>query len=291
MKSLQIFLFTIACPTWFIFSSCENSTEKLNRERYPSTLYSDFPYNLADPDTIFYLPAALVEISGLSNYNDSQLLAINDERGVVFMLNATTGSIDDQLTFGGGGDYEGIEYIDPRVFVAESNGDLHMFSHPFTDRQSKTIEIKSELNRTDDVEGLGVNAMSGSLMLACKGGKKKRIYRLPLSDIRTDLEELAAINKDQLKSFAEAANIPLVTKVSFKPSGIAWHPSGDIYVIAHHGKALVVLDSTYQIKTYLQLNPFYFQQPEGICFTRDGTLFVSNEGVHRPASLLKFKRK
>lgn len=77
--------------------------------------------------------------------------------------------------------------------------------------------------------------------------------------------------------------------IPFKPSGIAVHPkSNDIYIIGSVGKMMVVLNHTGEIKNLIPLNPKIFWQPEGICFSPDGDLYISSEGRGKAGYILKF---
>jgi uncharacterized protein YjiK len=39
----------------------------------------------------------------------------------------------------------------------------------------------------------------------------------------------------------------------------------------------------------IKLNPKIFRQPEGICFSPDGTMYIASEGDGMEGTLLKFK--
>jgi uncharacterized protein YjiK len=78
-------------------------------------------------------------------------------------------------------------------------------------------------------------------------------------------------------------------KGGISPSGIAIHPlSGKTYLVAHDGKALVILDLNGEIEKYIPLNPSLFKQPEGICFNQQGDLFISNEANFSSPNIMKF---
>ena len=80
--------------------------------------------------------------------------------------------------------------------------------------------------------------------------------------------------------------------VSFQPSGIAVHPvSGNIYIIASVGNLLMVYSRESIMLAMIKLRTKYFPQPEGICFSPDGSLYISNEGDEDEATILRFERK
>jgi len=65
----------------------------------------------------------------------------------------------------------------------------------------------------------------------------------------------------------------------FSPSGIAIHPTTyQIYILSSQGKTLSIFDSSKKLVAIIFLNKKEHLQPEGICFSPDGDLFISNEG-------------
>ncbi len=80
------------------------------------------------------------------------------------------------------------------------------------------------------------------------------------------------------------------SETSFKPSGLSIHPlSGDIYLISSIGKLLIVMDRSGKILDIHELDDKIFRQPEGICFSPSGDLYISNEGQGGKGYILKFK--
>jgi DNA-binding beta-propeller fold protein YncE len=78
----------------------------------------------------------------------------------------------------------------------------------------------------------------------------------------------------------------------FAPSGIAIHPATkDIYVISSAGKQLLILSAAGKIKSSHKLNSKHFTQPEGISFSANGDLYISNEGKGGNGNILLFRYK
>ena len=74
------------------------------------------------------------------------------------------------------------------------------------------------------------------------------------------------------------------------PSDTSVHPStGDIYIIEGRKPKLMVINSTNDVKTFMELDKNDFLQPEGITFSPTGEMFISNEGVKDPGNILKVK--
>jgi uncharacterized protein YjiK len=78
---------------------------------------------------------------------------------------------------------------------------------------------------------------------------------------------------------------------SIMPSGLAIHPgSREIFIIDGPGAQLVILDKAGKSKRHIELGK-EFSQPEGIAFSPDGDLFISNEGSKQPGNILKVELK
>lgn len=84
---------------------------------------------------------------------------------------------------------------------------------------------------------------------------------------------------------------PAVLKLN--PSAIGIHPiTGHFYLLSGPNQLMLVFDETGSLLQMEQLDPKAFNQAEGITFTPDGTLYISNEGTDKkPGTILKFDMK
>ena len=62
-------------------------------------------------------------------------------------------------------------------------------------------------------------------------------------------------------------------------------------MISSVGKLLTIMDREGLILGVQALDPNLFRQPEGICFSPEGDLYISNEGKGGKGYVLKFKPK
>jgi uncharacterized protein YjiK len=269
-----------------------------------------FTYDLEHPDGKFKLPGRLDEISGLGISEDgTMLVAVNDEQGKLFFLDKNTGKVVDEFKFGKSGDYEGVEIADGRVYVVNSSGTLYTVSHP-GEKKQETTTYKTVLHRANDVEGLAYDKAAGRLFIACKGRAgeddsmkgKRAIYSFDLEEKKLGEEPLYLISRDEIGKWRHRKN-NLAQRVigyfddsfsddAFGPSGLAIHPlTGEVYVLSSVGKCLVVLSPAGKILHFKSLNPDLHQQPEGICFDSEGTLYISNEAKGGTAKLFKYRMK
>jgi len=177
MKFSPLFVFILFFTT-FSCESVSNSSEQpmvsklINQlESKPSHSLVDsstmLSYDLDQPTKILALPGKLMEISGLSYHpTKHQLLAVHDEKGLIYFINKDSGKIEDTVDFGKGGDYEGVEKVGNKVYVIKSNGTLSVFD---LDKNKSEDKIKTPLSSNNDVEGLGYLESANSLLIACKG--------------------------------------------------------------------------------------------------------------------------
>ncbi len=258
-----------------------------------------FPYHLNDPDLAFDMPNELKEISGLSLTSDGQMLAaVNDEKGIIFLLDKSNGAIKSRIQFKDAGDYEGIEIVGNDAWVCKSNGTLYQVKN-FAEPNPEVQSHKSFLDKENDLEGLAHDPANNRLLIACKGhsgytddaGDKKAIYAFDLATktvsktpayllTLSDLEDfLKTSGEEDANKKLERINAPGSGELKFSPSGIAIHPkTGDIYITSARGNTLLVLDAKGKVQHLERLKKSVHGQPEGICFDADGTLFISNEG-------------
>lgn len=265
--------------------SCNPKKKKKNQEENRAEIIQNIalPYDFENPSEKFLMPDNLKEISGLSYYKNNQLACVNDEEGKVFMYDLVKKEVVDKIPFGKDGDYEGIEVVGDEVFVLKSNGKLKSFKIG--------LPFEREIDCSDpdviEYEGLAYDSKSKNLLLAAKErvkdkDDKKMIYAYDFD--RKVLFKHIAIPQDQVKDE--------VNGKKFKPSGIAVSPTtGQIFIIASEGKKLLILAEDGRKEALISLNSTTFRQPEGICFTPNGDLFISSEGKEGEGYILKFPIK
>ncbi|MEO0405073.1 MAG: SdiA-regulated domain-containing protein, partial [Bacteroidota bacterium] len=151
--------------------------------------------------------------------------------------------------------------------------------------QKKAKSYKFEKDGTFDFEGVCLDSANHRLLVACKehGKKKKRdhiyIYAFSLEEKEYSKSPLFKIPKE-------------LVHPNFKPSGIAIHPlTQEIYILSSFSKTLLVINNAGDVIGFSQLNEYIHHQPEGITFSPNGTLFISNEKHNTYPTLLQFNSK
>lgn len=267
------------------------------------------PYDLVAPVQVCKLPGELEEVSGLGYMNNGNLALIQDEKGKIYSYSFSDCKIEDEWKFARNGDYEGIEIIEDTAWMVTSAGTLYKVVD-FSTKDRITQKFKTALTDQNDVEGLGYIASRNELLLACKDAPylrakqykgKRAVYAFntrteQLSDDPYLLVNLAEIDsrkqEDAFLRFSRqlAEAFDGTGSLHFQPSGIAEHPiTHDLYVIASVGKLLLIFDSDKQLIAMHPLSKRLFKQPEGLCFSPKGDLYISNEGKGGKATILKFQ--
>jgi len=266
-------------------------------------------YNLQKPAASFIMPASLEEISGLSMTPDfNKIVAVQDEDGEVFFINKKTGEVERDYNFYKEGDYEGIEMVGRSAFVVKSNGKIYEV-HDIGGEHQQTIKFTTPLNKEFDVEGLGYDPKSKCLLMCCKERGDVDILSLEKSIYAFDLQSRTLIEEpiytlrlaDFMEYLKHNQHIHRYKKVvehfseepddfGFASSGIAVSPrTGNMYILSSKGKMMGVLSQEGKILHVEKLEKEIHGQPEGICFDKDGTLYISNEAKKgKPACIYRF---
>ena len=307
--SLHLYFKITSLIFYGFLCSCESTIEKIHDV---SSKDFDLPYDLQKPQQKNYLEHSLQEISALSfSANGQDLFCLNDEEGKTFLIEGISSDILEMLPFGKKGDYEGIEIVNGDLYVLKSSGTLYLID---LNKQEIDKKYKSDLSKKNDVEGLGFDHVDSTLLLACKAQagmdepimdaravyafdlKKKELISEPYLLITDEMIEDFLISNgpkigDNLKEKAFVTN--LFKRASyFAPSGIAVHPkTGHYYIISAVAKLLIVMDRNKKILNISFLDSSIFSQPEGICFSNKGVLYIANEGVKSKASVCIFGDK
>lgn len=256
-----------------------------------------FPYQLDKGGWRVELSPTLKEISGITSLNPEQVMAIQDEKGILFSIDLRTGNIVSQTTFDKDRDYEDLCLVGDHVFVLERDGDLYQFH--LAEADTTTLKFETAFSYRNDTESLCFDADHNRLLIAPKEGAPEGrelpknvqgIYEFDLIDRTVNLDPIVTIAEKEIGRIIGQQG----KAYSFKPSAIAIHPrSGYLYVLASVGKILLVVDPTDNRVLHVQLlNPVDFPQPEGMTFDAADNLLISSEGPKgQAASITRFSPK
>lgn len=256
-----------------------------------------FPYNIEKPDSIYTLPSSLLEISGLEYFGEGMLACVEDENGILYLFDPGSGKVTRKLKFGKKGDYEGVAVSGDSIWVIKSNGQLYMF-RPDDGDSVDAGKWELPLTADNDIEGLCYNPRDHSLLVACKEQagirdklKGRAVYRFDIRIGKLDPDPYLLLTGDVYTAKLRSFGLHPEDHSPFKPSGISIDPlTGNIYMISSIGKLLIVINNQKEIISMVPLSGKFFLQPEGICFSPEGTMYISSEGNNKGGYIFRFDR-
>ncbi|NNE35352.1 MAG: hypothetical protein HKN13_08955 [Rhodothermales bacterium] len=243
-------------------------------------------YDLAAPAWVFDLPKRLNEISGMTIVGDSLLHVVQDERGRIYSINASTGKVVSDAKFGSSGDYEAIEAANDSLYVLRSNGDL--FVVPLADPGTRAKRIKTRLSASDDTEGLAFDVESGSLLIAQKESRSdaRAVFRYDFQERTISESPVVSVSTKAIEQFI-SRRAPKGRR--YKPSGIAINPiDRNYYIVSSSWRLLVVVDRNGSLVQVAELSDKRIRQPEGIAFGSTGKLYLSSEARGKTARIFVY---
>jgi len=274
------------------FLILECNSRNLNNETFAG-------YGLARPDTILILPDILHEISGLTIIDDSTVACIQDEHGIVIIYDISKNEIKNQLNFGINGDYEDIARVGKTLFILRSDGVLFEISD-FEIENFNLVFFETGIPAKDN-EGLCYDKDNNRLLIACKS--KRSIYSFDLSTKTLSAEPAFTFDVDALIKFAHKNNIKLKTRktkkdlfpepiLKFRTSAICINPiTKKLFLISAEDHLLFIFNIDGRIEHIEKVPHKIFIQPEGLTFTNNGDMLISNEGKDKSPTIVRFDYK
>ena len=289
------------------FTSCANNsgTDKTNvadKTKDTSIVDKKNPgsgaYDLAKPNHKWRLPDQLVEVSGNAWLDANHLVLIEDLHPALYLikLDDKNATLEKTIPFAETEkdkvDIEDVAIVDNTVYALWSHGALFKIA----DWQStpKVDEIKTGLTKENNTEGLCYDPVSKTLLIACKDDagiaddKKsaKAVYQFDINKQTLMPSPYMVIHK---KDFEKITG----DKLDFNPSAIAVNPiTHDIYILTtRDNKGMAIFSHDGMLKSYQTIDNEMMPQPEGICFSPDGKLYISSEGKKgEPGNLFEFDK-
>lgn len=235
------------------------------------------------------LPEELNEISGLAWLHENTFACVQDEEGYIFIYDLDQEKITSKIKFAGPGDYEGIAINGTDAYVMRSDGLVYEIQN-FQTESREVSEFKTLFSEDNNIESLTFDSKNNRLLTAPKDrdlndDNFKGVYQISLDQKTMDKNPIVKIdmNEEVFKSFKSKK----IYK-TFNPSEIAIHPkTNDFYILEGKNPKFIVLNSEGELQNLQPLDPKTFPQPEGITFTEDGRLFISNEAKNGKATILE----
>jgi uncharacterized protein YjiK len=212
--------------------------------------------------------------------DDGRLFCHDDESGVVYQLDYSTGEIVKQFSLGSGfvrEDFEDIAIKKDTMYLVASNGTLFEFREGNDKGRVDFRVYRTFLSRKNDVEGLEYDPDTDCLLLACKAlagkglSKYKAVYAFQLKTKKLLKEPRFLIPLENVNQESR--------KRGFNPSGIARHPrSGTYFIISADGESIIEINDKGKLLAQEAIPKKVNSQPEGITFAPDLSLILCNDG-------------
>jgi hypothetical protein len=246
--------------------------------------YKNLPYDFSHPTQTFEMPIMLKEISGISYIGNSQLVCVQDELGVLFLLDCSNKKVLDFFRFTDVGDFEDIATNQDTAYILRSDGSIFSFNY-------KNFEGKVNHTNTSvkclDSEGLFYNKQDNSLLIACKsndfnsGDTIRNIYKTFTNKLFDANIELQINIKEIRKMLYEKYNVDKLENIQLNPSAIAIHPiSKETYILSAEDRLIAIYKNN-KLKNIIPLPSKIYHKPEGIDFNESGDLYLSSEGIKK----------
>lgn len=241
------------------------------------------------------MPRDLDEISGIDWAGDNKIACVQDEDGTIFIYNLTTNSVERKINFANSGDYEGIALVDHTAYILRADGELFEVMNYLSDN-FEVNTYKTPFSEENNMESLTYDKKNNRLLLSPKdkdleSKNNMGIYAFDLSTKK--LKHKPVVKIDQQDPIFESTTKDKKKKKSsnsIHPADIAIHPvNGDLYMVDGKNPQLLIMNSDGKPTTLHLLREKTFNQPEGIVFSPDGNLYISNEGKNGTANILKVK--
>jgi uncharacterized protein YjiK len=281
-----------------VLTACFTNTDKPQQVQSREPLQTEeiavspSGYNLSSPDQTIKLPLALREVSGITMTDSRTLACVQDENGLIFLVDVEKGELKSYFPFHSNGDYEGIAYAGTDIYVLKSNGNIYQVSFSGASGNTRKI-LKADIDKAD-FEGLCLDRKNNRLLAVPKNNpledsEDKNRHPAYGLDLKTETFAGTPVFYFDRKSIKEFAKKNDIDDAAFKPSAIGIHPvTGEIYVLSAASRMLFVFSPNGSIRHIEKLKRGIFNMPEGISFTPEGDMFISNEGGESSPTILRF---
>ena len=257
---------------------------------------TDFKYDLKNPNLTWKLPPQLVEVSGNAWIDSDHLILIEDLHPNLYYvkIDDKNATLEKSISFASEDkekfDIEDVTYVNNTVYALWSHGILFKI----TDWQNKPVveKIETSLTKENNTEGLCYDPVTQKLLIACKnesgmsGESKstKAVYEFNMLQDKLIKQPFLLIHKKDFEKVTDE-------KLDFFPSAITVHPvTHDLYLLStRDNKCMAVFSHDGILKSLQFIDKDMMPQPEGICFSPEGKLYISSEGKKGdPGNLFEF---
>ncbi len=250
-----------------LVSGCKDVT---GRKKYPDT---DM-YNFSHPK-VLELPTDLDEISGIAYYaKDTSVFGISDENGDLYKIPLSRPAAFEYWGFGKNADYEDIVLKDSIFYILVSNGDIDRVSFRGAQTSTTKFDFFTDKKKKNEFETIYLNKDNEITLICkdCEDDDKEHLSTFIFNDTaEVHYREGPLLD---MNSYVQKLGV----KKHLKPSAAAINPiTKDLYLLSSVMQVLLIYGPEGNLKEMVELNPEFYKQPEGLTFTPDGNLIISNE--------------
>ncbi len=235
------------------------------------------------------LPKNLLEVSGIAWLDADHFACVQDEKGTVFIYNIRQNKIDDEILFGPKGDYEGIAIVDQTIYVLRADGVIFGIEN-YSGNKPNVKMYTTSLSKKQDSESLAYDKKNNRLLIAEKEAESessefKGIYAF---DLATKTMSETPVYKIDLKHEIFGKIKKGKAKNSISPSDLDINPvNGNLYILEGTKPKLLIMSPEGKMLYLYDLEKDDFPQPEGLSFSPDGKMYISNEGNKTEGNILQ----
>lgn len=268
----------------FTLISCDGLGKK---KRYADTDLYDF-----SKPKVIKLPEIVDELSGIAYYpKDTSVFGIVDEDGLLFKIPIMNPTATKHWRFDKKRDYEDIIYKDSIFYILVSNGDIVTVKFNGNTISAEKADFSTSSKKANEFEAMYVNSDSGKIIIVCKECEDdtKKTFSSYTYDYLGDKSYNLWMTTDAVPIAKKMG----LDKVHLKASAAAINPvTEDLYILSTVNNVVVIASKKGEVKQVIQLNPGIYKQAEGMAFTPEGDLIISNEFADNGfAELLIMKNK
>jgi hypothetical protein len=262
-----------------LLAACRNKNE----------LSSPPEYTLNRP-SIVKLPSYLDEISGIAYYpKDKSVFAICDDKAWLYKIFLSGSMNIEKWKIGEKGDFEDIVLVDSAFYAMQSAGRILRLQF-FSPDSIEIREFELPVTTKNEFEILYHDKEHNRLVMICKDcesddSNSLTAWAFDLASQKFMPNPAFVIDVRKIESLIQEK------KVKFKPSAAAIHPvDGKLYIISSINKVVVIADTKGIPEKVYKIDPALYKQPEGLTFSTEGHLIISNESANAgAANILVFK--
>lgn len=253
-----------------------------------SVIAQQDPLQFGDVQNHFQLVRGLTEISGLAVASENSVYAHNDEHGIIYEIDLSSGAILTAFALGEPtvqADFEGIAVSGQRIYLVTSAGLVYESMIGAHRSRVRYNVFDTGAGESCEIEGLTSGPGAGEFLIICKTARQAALEdrlvlfkwnvneRLPVSEPWLDLELSQFLTRQERKYF--------------RPSAIKWNKqNNNLTILSARSHLLVNLRQDGAILSKTDLAPKLHPQAEGVAIMPSGELVIADEGTLRTPGAL-----